>query len=83
MSAYSITIAETVETTMARQGRAFTQDEIQRIIWLLSNTDMTVKQISERMNCSGSAVASINRRAKIRDYSGRRMSWDAVKMRND
>ena len=60
---------------MARQGSVFTQKEIDRIVWLLSSTDMTLKEIAERMHCSNGAIASINRRIGVRDYGGRRSTW--------
>jgi hypothetical protein len=67
------------KTIMARQGRVFTAEEIQKIVWLLSTTDMTMKQIAERMRCSHSAVVSINRKTQVRLYEGRRTSWVDLK----
>ena len=60
---------------MARQGSVFTQKEIDRIVGLLASTDMTLKEIAERMQCSPGAIASINRRIGVRDYGGRRSTW--------
>jgi ribosomal protein S13 len=60
---------------MALQGRAFTEDEIQRIASLLANTDMTVAEIATRMGCSRSAVLTINRKRQVRTYEGLRSTW--------
>ena len=61
--------------TMAVQGHGFSEEEIQRIVSLLSGTDMTILEIASRMRCSRSAVASINRKWNIRIYDGLRSSW--------
>ena len=66
---------------MARQGRVFTDDEVRRIVWLLSTTEMTMKEIAERMRCSHSAIVSINRKSQVRDYAGRRTTWMEMKPR--
>jgi hypothetical protein len=60
---------------MALQGRAFTEDEIQRIASLLANTDMTVAEIATRMGCGRSAVLTINRKRQVRRYDGLRSTW--------
>jgi IS30 family transposase len=60
---------------MGRQGRHLREDELRRIESLLSSTDMTVRQIAERMQCSHSAITAINRKSKIRNYAGRRTAW--------
>jgi IS30 family transposase len=60
---------------MARQGFAFTETEVQKIISLLSKTDMSIAEIAERMGCGRSSIVSINRRHQVRDYSGRRNTW--------
>ena len=60
---------------MAVQGRAFNEDQIGRIIHLLSKTDMTISEIAERMRCSRSAVVRINGKFKLRAYNGRKASW--------
>jgi hypothetical protein len=64
---------------MARQGRVFTDEEVRKIVWLLSSTDMTMKDIAVRMRCSHSAIAAINRKSQVRDYAGRRTSWMEMK----
>ena len=61
--------------TMALQGRAFTEDAVQRIASLLANTDMTIAEIAARMGCSRSAVLTINRKRQIRTYDGLRSTW--------
>ena len=60
---------------MALQGRAFTQDEIQRIASLLANTDMTITEIAARMGCSRSAVLTVNRKRQVRTYDGLKATW--------
>jgi len=60
---------------MPKQGRVFTDEQLRRILNLLSTTDMSIPQIAERMQCSRSAVVSINRKYAIRDYAGRRSTW--------
>ena len=56
--------------------------EIRRIVYLLSETDLVVEAIAERMGCSKSAIVSINRRLQIRDYGKRRntvrVQYDAL-----
>jgi hypothetical protein len=36
---------------------------------------MPATHIAERMDCSRSAVIAINRKFKVRDYAGRRTTW--------
>ena len=60
---------------MAVQGRAFSEQEIERIVRLLSTTEMTIGEIAARMQCSRSAVISINRRCKVRAYNGHKTNW--------
>src|SRR5436309_1582809 len=66
---------------MARQGWSMSEMEIRRIAYLLSETDLVVAAIAERMDCSKSAIMSINRRFQIRDYVNHRKSettWNFV-----
>jgi hypothetical protein len=60
---------------MAGQGYSMAQERVQRIIDLLSSTEMSVAEIAERMACSRSVVIAINRRFQVRDYSGFRTRW--------
>jgi hypothetical protein len=60
---------------MAKQGKSFTDEELRRIVSLLSTTEMTIGEIAERMQCSRSSVATVNRRLRIRDYGGLRSTW--------
>jgi len=53
-----------------RQGQLFTEEQRTRIVRLLSSTELTTAEIAKRMQCSRSAVASINRHYQIRDYPG-------------
>jgi hypothetical protein len=52
--------------------------DVRRIISLLSSTDMTIPEIAKRLGCSRSTVVSINRRFAIREYGGRRGTWQLV-----
>ena len=61
---------------MARQGWSMSEMEIRRIAYLLSETDLVVAAIAERMDCSKSAIMSINRRFQIRDYGKHRNRWN-------
>jgi hypothetical protein len=60
---------------MAIQGKAFSDSELHRIVYLLRSTEMTIGEIAQRMQCSRSAIASINRRFQIREYAGLRSVW--------
>jgi hypothetical protein len=42
---------------------------------LLRESDMSLPEIADRMRCSRSAVASINRKFRVRLYEGRRSQW--------
>jgi len=57
------------------QGRYFRREELERIVSLLRETDMTLTEIATRMRCSRSAIAAINRKFQVRDYEGRRSRW--------
>jgi hypothetical protein len=63
---------------MAIQGQYFTDQEIRRIVVLLSETDMTIPEIAARMQCSRSAVTAINRKWKIRVYNGLKSRWRSM-----
>jgi IS30 family transposase len=60
---------------MAKQGRHLSEDETRKIIRLLETTDMTTVEIAMRMNRSPGTVNSVNRRYRIRDYSGGKSRW--------
>jgi hypothetical protein len=53
----------------------FSEDQLHRILSLLSSTEMTISEIAERMHCSRSAIGAINRKFRIREYAGLRSSW--------
>ncbi len=57
------------------QGNPLTKDEIQRVQKLLADTDMTMAMNAERMNCSLSSIAKINKEFQIRSYNGQRTRW--------
>jgi predicted DNA-binding protein YlxM (UPF0122 family) len=58
------------------QGKYFSESELNRIIMLLRESDMSLPEIADRMHCSRSAVAAINRKFQIRLYKGRRSHWN-------
>ena len=60
---------------MGVQGRSFSDETVRRIIWLLSSTDMTIEEISERMACARSTILTINTKFHVRDYGGLRSHW--------
>ena len=60
------------------QGKCFSQEEVNRIKYLLSSTDMTLQEIATRMSCSKSSVVNINHAFQIRDYHGRRSFWSVA-----
>jgi hypothetical protein len=57
------------------QGRPFSPEEIDRIKFLLSSTELTLEEIAIRMECAKSSVVAINQNFQIRQYRGRRRSW--------
>ena len=57
------------------QGCPLNEAEIRRIVWLLSETDLSIIDIAARMGCSRSAIISINRKCKVRLYNGARSTW--------
>ena len=58
------------------QGKYFSEDELNRIVMLLRDSDMSLREVADRMRCSRSAVAAINRKFQIRIYGGKRSHWD-------
>ena len=60
---------------MGSQGQYFSEKQLRRIRQLLSSTDMTIKEIAERMSCSRTTVVSINRRFQLRLYGGKKTQW--------
>lgn len=57
------------------QGKYFSESELKRIAMLLRESDMSLPEIADRMRCSRSAVAAVNRKFQIRLYGGRRSRW--------
>jgi predicted DNA-binding protein YlxM (UPF0122 family) len=57
------------------QGKYFSKDELNRIVMLLRESDMSLPEIADRMRCSRSAVAAINRKFQVRLYGGKRSQW--------
>ena len=63
---------------MSRQGRVLDSREVRTILMLLASTDTPIPAIAQRMGCSRSAVVAINRKFQIRDYAGRRSTWNTI-----
>jgi len=61
---------------MARQGQHLQDWEIRKIVSLLESTEMSILDIAERTGRSHAAIASVNRRFQVREYGGRRTSWE-------
>jgi hypothetical protein len=57
------------------QGRYFTLEEINRIVLLLRETDISLTDIATRMCCSKGAIVAVNRKFQIRAYEGKRSNW--------
>jgi hypothetical protein len=57
------------------QGRYFTLEEIDCIVRLLRETDMSLVDIASRMCCTKSTIAGVNRKFRIRAYEGKRSYW--------
>jgi hypothetical protein len=51
---------------------------VQRIVQLLGNSDLSILEIAERMQCSKAAVSAVNRTNRVRCYNGRRNYWTLV-----
>ena len=56
---------------MGRKGVAsFTAQEVQQIVNLLSNANITIQEIAQLMGCNRSTAVAINRKFKVRNYRG-------------
>jgi DNA-binding MurR/RpiR family transcriptional regulator len=62
---------------MAGQGHYISDKSIRQVVHLLASTEMTVREIAERMGYSKSAVITINRKFQVRKYDGLRTRWRA------
>jgi hypothetical protein len=60
---------------MAGQGCSLQDSEIRRIVTLLASTDLSLMEIAQRTGRSRAAVSAVNRRYQVRNYAGRRTSW--------
>jgi hypothetical protein len=58
------------------QGRHLDQAELERIVSLLRNSELTLSEIAARMQCSRSAIAAVNQRFQVRRYQGLRSEWE-------
>ena len=58
------------------QGRHLEPAELERIVSLLRDSELTLSEIAARMQCSRSAIASVNQRFQVRNYRGLRSEWE-------
>ena len=58
------------------QGKSFSEEELNRIVTLLHDSELSLAEIGKRMQCSRSAVAAINRKFQVRMYGGKRNQWN-------
>jgi len=58
-----------------RQGKYLDPNELDRIISLLRESELTLSEIATRMGCSRGAIAAVNRRFRVREYKGLRARW--------
>jgi hypothetical protein len=68
---------------MAGQGNPMHESQIKTVVSLLASTEMTIPEIAQRMGCSRSAIAAVNRKFQVRQYNGRRSTWEISEHRND
>ena len=57
------------------QGKSFSAEELNQIVALLRDSELSLAEIAVRMTCSRSAVASVNRKFQVRLYAGKRHQW--------
>ena len=57
------------------QGKSFSAEELDRIVTLLRDSELSLPEIAVRMRCSRSAIASVNRKFQVRLYDGKRNRW--------
>jgi hypothetical protein len=58
------------------QGKRSTEESINKVKRLLAQTDLTIREIAERMGRSKANIVAINQKFKIRNYNKRRQHWD-------
>ena len=58
-----------------RKGRHLSELEIKKITRLLAKTDLSMGDIADRMDCTRSAVGTINRKYGIRVYAKKGRHW--------
>ena len=58
------------------QGRHLEPAELERSVSLLRDSELTLSEIAARMQCSRSAIASVNQRFQVRNYQGLRSEWE-------
>ena len=56
-------------------GRPINGAQLDKMIRLLRETDLSLGEVAERFQCSRSAVQSVNRRFSVRFYNGARARW--------
>jgi hypothetical protein len=61
-----------------RQGQPISDSQVQKIVRLLKDTDMSMATIAVAMGCTRSTVAKINGLHNVRAYGKRRSSWQQL-----
>jgi hypothetical protein len=64
---------------MGKQGFVLSQPNVQRMVTLLSATQMTIPEIAQRMGCSRGVVVAINRKFQVRKYAAAKSEWTLQK----
>jgi transcriptional regulator of aromatic amino acid metabolism len=60
---------------MTIQRRSLDDFQVHKVVSLLVRTDMSLGEIAQRMGCSHTVIAGINRQYQVRDYAGQRTRW--------
>jgi len=60
------------------RGKPLNTAEIERIVALLKDSELTLSEIAERMSCSRNTISVANRKFGVRNYGGRRSRWVAT-----
>ena len=58
------------------QGKKISVEQVDKVKYLLAETEMSAHEIARRMGTSKSTIITINRRSDIRRYNGKRAKWE-------
>ncbi len=68
-------VADPAGIAMSRQGNHLSSYELENILRLLRDTELTIPTIAERFGISRSAVQAVNLKFRVREYAGKRGTW--------